>query len=147
MVPYRSAELPSVGTFRLVGIGLARRSLDLCDEVFFLCGWRWYPSRDAWQKPHEVAMALGLKADESIADLGAGTGYFSRRFARNAAKVWAVDIDPKLLEIAAKGKPANLEIVLGKADNPGLPAAAMDTVFICDVWHHIEGRVANLLNL
>ena len=121
--------------------------LDLCDEVFFLFGWRWYPSRDAWQKPHEVVMALSLKADESIADLGAGTGYFSRRFARHAGKVWAVDIDPKLLAIAAQGKPTNPEIVLGKADDPGLPAAAVDTIFICDVWHHIEGRAAYLVKL
>ena len=81
-----------------------------------------------------------------VIDYG-GCLYFSRRFARHAGKVWAVDIDPKLLEIAAKGKPAKLEIVLGKVDNPGLPAAAMDTIFICDVWHHIEGRVANLFNL
>jgi len=105
------------------------------------------PSRDAWQKPHDVVMALALKADESIADLGAGTGYFSRRFARHARKVWAVDIDPKLLEIAAKGKPANLEIVLGKTDDPMLPAGAVDTIFICDVWHHIEGRAAYLVKL
>ena len=105
------------------------------------------PSRDAWQKPHEVVMALGLKADESIADLGAGTGYFSRRFARHAGKVWAVDIDPKLLEIAGKGKPANLEIVLGKADDPMLPVGAVDTIFICDVWHHIEERAAYLVKL
>ncbi len=102
------------------------------------------PSRDAWQKPHEVVVALGLKADESIADLRAGAGYFSRRFARHAGKVWAVDIDPKLLEIAAKGKPGNLETVLGKPDDPMLPAGAVDTIFICDVSHHIDGRAAYL---
>ena len=81
-----------------------------------------------------------------VIDYG-GCLYFSRRFARQAGKVWAVDIDPKLLEIAAKGKPTNLEIVLGKADDPGLPAAAVDTIFICDVWHHIEGRAAYLVKL
>jgi predicted methyltransferase len=49
------------------------------------------PSRDAWQKPHEVIQALKIKPNEAIADIGAGSGYFTRRFARHAAKVYAVD--------------------------------------------------------
>lgn len=105
------------------------------------------PSRDAWQKPHDVIMALALKKTETIADIGAGTGYFSRRFARHAATVWAVDIDPKLLEIAGKGKPGNLQLVHAKLNDPSLPAGAVDTIFICDVWHHIDGRPAYLLKL
>src|SRR5689334_11577625 len=40
------------------------------------------PSRDAWQKPHEVIMALAIRPEEVIADLGAGSGYFARRFAK-----------------------------------------------------------------
>jgi arsenite methyltransferase len=105
------------------------------------------PSRDAWQKPHEVLMALDLKKSEAVADIGAGTGYFSRRFARHAGAVWAVDIDPKLLEIAGKNKPANLQLVHAKMDDPSLPAASVDTIFICDVWHHIDGRPAYLAKL
>ena len=105
------------------------------------------PSRDAWQKPHEVLMALALQKTEAIADIGAGTGYFSRRFARHADTVWAVDIDPKLLEIAGKNKPDNLKLVHAKADDPSLPAASIDTIFICDVWHHIDGRPAYLQKL
>lgn len=105
------------------------------------------PSRDAWQKPHEVIMALALKKTEAIADIGAGTGYFSRRFARHAGTVWAVDIDPKLLEIAEKNKPDNLKLVHAKMDDPSLPAGAVDTIFICDVWHHIDGRPAYLQKL
>jgi len=105
------------------------------------------PSRDAWQKPHEVIMALELKKTETIADIGAGTGYFSRRFARHAGTVWAVDIDPKLLEIAGKNKPENLKLVHAKMDDPSLPTGALDTIFICDVWHHIDGRSAYLLKL
>lgn len=97
------------------------------------------PSRDAWQKPHEVVMGLALRPDEVIADIGAGTGYFARRFARHAGTVWAVDIDPKLLEIIGKTKPANLRTVLGKADDPMLAAGSLDTAFLCDVLHHIEG--------
>ena len=100
------------------------------------------PQRDAWQLPHDVIMALELKPSEVVADIGAGTGYFSRRFAHHVKKVYAVDIDAKLLEIAKKDAPANVEIVLAAADDPKLPAAAVDTIFFCDVLHHIENRPA-----
>ena len=98
------------------------------------------PKRDAWQLPHEVVMALNLKADETIADIGAGTGYFARRFAHHAGKVYAVDIDAKLLEMAAKGAPPNLVTVLAAPDDPKLPGHSVDTIFFCDVLHHIENR-------
>jgi arsenite methyltransferase len=105
------------------------------------------PERDSWQKPHEVVMALALRPDEVVADIGAGTGYFSRRFARHAAKVFAVDIDAKVLAIAAEGAPANLITVLAAPDDPKLAPASVDTVFFCDVLHHIQNRVAYLTKL
>jgi len=100
------------------------------------------PSRDAWQLPHQVIMALAIRKDEAIADLGAGSGYFTRRLANHAAKVYAVDIDDKLLAMLKKTAPANVETVLATPDDPKLPAASVDTVFICDVLHHIENRPA-----
>lgn len=100
------------------------------------------PSRDKWQKPHEVVMALNLKSTEVVADIGAGTGYFARRFAHHAAKVYAVDIDEKLLAIAAKAGLPNLEIVHAAPDDPRLSPQSVDTVFFCDVLHHIENRPA-----
>ncbi|MBZ5593480.1 MAG: class I SAM-dependent methyltransferase [Acidobacteriia bacterium] len=100
------------------------------------------PSRDEWQKPHEVVMALELKPSEIVADIGAGTGYFARRFAQHAGKVYAVDIDEKLLAIAHAKAPANLETVLAAPDDPHLPQHSIDTVFFCDVLHHIENRPA-----
>ena len=100
------------------------------------------PSRDEWQKPHDVVMALNLKPTDTIADIGAGTGYFARRFAMHAGKVYAVDIDQKLLDIAAKDAPANLKTVLATADDPRLPDGSVDVIFFCDVLHHIENRAA-----
>ena len=100
------------------------------------------PSRDEWQKPHEVVMALDLKSTDVVADIGAGTGYFARRFAHHAAKVYAVDIDEKLLAIAGKDAPPNLTTVLAAPDDPRLPDHSVDTVFFCDVLHHIDNRAA-----
>jgi ubiquinone/menaquinone biosynthesis C-methylase UbiE len=100
------------------------------------------PGRDEWQKPHEVVMALRLKPADVVADIGAGTGYFARRFAMHAAKVYAVDIDAQLLEIAAKGAPGNLVTVVSKPGDPLLPRASVNVIFFCDVLHHIEDRPA-----
>ena len=98
------------------------------------------PGRDEWQKPHEVMMALKLKPTDVVADIGAGTGYFARRFAMHAAKVYAVDIDAGLLAIAAKSAPVNLVTIVSKADDPLLAPASVDVIFFCDVLHHLENR-------
>ena len=107
------------------------------------------PERDSWQKPEEVVRALGLKPGATIADVGAGTGYFTVRFARPVGpkgRVLAVDIDPKLLERvrqrSADVKLENVETVLAAADDPHLRAGSVDVIFICDVIHHIENRPA-----
>jgi arsenite methyltransferase len=105
------------------------------------------PSRDAWQKPHAVVMALDLKATDIVADIGAGTGYFARRFALHAGKVYAVDIDEKLLAIARSKGPSNLQTILAAPDDPRLPPNSVDTIFFCDVLHHIENRPAYYVKL
>jgi arsenite methyltransferase len=98
------------------------------------------PARDVWQMPDEVIVALALKKGQSIADIGAGSGYFARRFARYVDAVYAVDIDEKLLAIARNKVPENVKTILAAPDDPRLPASSVDTVFFCDVLHHIENR-------
>ncbi len=100
------------------------------------------PQRAEWQKPDQVVTALRLRPDEVIADIGAGTGYFARRFARHAGKVYAVDIDAALLERVRREAPPNLETVLAEPDDPKLPEAGVDTIFFCNVLHHIDNRPA-----
>ena len=103
------------------------------------------PERDAWQKPHQVIQALGLKPDAVVADVGAGTGYFAVRFANMvpAGKVYAVDVEPDMVrylaERAKKEKRPNLVAVRGEPGDPRLPEK-VDLVVLVDVYHHIEGR-------
>lgn len=104
------------------------------------------PARDEWQRPDEVIAALGLGADARVADLGAGTGYFAMRLARQVpdGKVYAVDIEPDMVryleERAGQEGVDNLIPVLGAADDAGLPEA-VDLILIVDTYHHIADRV------
>ncbi|HEY7237735.1 MAG TPA: class I SAM-dependent methyltransferase [Burkholderiales bacterium] len=103
------------------------------------------PERDAWQKPHDVIRALALKSDAAVADLGAGTGYFSARLANMFPKatVYAVDVEPDMVkylgERAKREGLANLKPVQSAAGDARLPAK-VDLVLLVDVYHHIENR-------
>ena len=103
------------------------------------------PARDAWQKPHETIQALGLAPDATVADLGAGTGYFSARLANmlKAGRVYAVDLEPDMVkylgERAKREGLPNLVPVQAAPDDPRLPAK-VDLVLLVDVYHHIDAR-------
>jgi len=105
------------------------------------------PERDRWQKPHEVIRALALPPDAVVADVGAGTGYFAVRLAHMTPKgrVFAVDIEPDMVkylaERARRENLRNLEAVLGRPDDPRLPAK-VDRVLVVDTYHHIDARSA-----
>jgi ubiquinone/menaquinone biosynthesis C-methylase UbiE len=109
------------------------------------------PERIAGLKIDKVLPILKLKPGDKVADIGAGTGAFSLPFARTVApsgKVYAVDIDPGLLDyIAEKAKKENLEniqTVKGEFSDPKLPTRDVDLAFFHDVLHHIENRQAYL---
>ncbi|MCC7079198.1 MAG: class I SAM-dependent methyltransferase [Burkholderiales bacterium] len=110
------------------------------------------PARDTWQKPHEVIRALALKPDAVIADVGAGTGYFSVRFAHAVPKgrVYAVDIEPAMVkhlaERAQRSGLKNVVAVQASADSPKLPQK-VDLVVLVDVYHHIGDRTRYLRGL
>src|SRR5260370_37866783 len=70
------------------------------------------PARDAWQKPQDAVTALDLKPEETIADIGAGTGYFARRFAPHAGKVYAMDLHAYMLTAGGQDCPPSLPILL-----------------------------------
>jgi len=112
------------------------------------------PDRVAGLKIPEIIARLNLRPGMVIADLGAGSGVFAREFARavgSTGKVYAIDIDKGLLDYLAdrarKEKQTNIQTVLGKLDDPAIPAKDVDIGFFHDVLHHIEARQAYLKNL
>ena len=109
------------------------------------------PERIAGLKIDKVLPLLKLKPGDKVADIGAGTGAFSLPLAVAVApsgKVYAVDIDPGLLDyIAQKAKKENVEniqTVKGEFSDPKLPTRDVDLGFFHDVLHHIENRQAYL---
>jgi ubiquinone/menaquinone biosynthesis C-methylase UbiE len=106
------------------------------------------PARDEWQKPQEVARALGLKAGMIVADLGAGTGYFLRHLSDAVDPggiVLAVDTEPEMArhlgERARKEKIDNVVPVLAVPEDPFLPNGRVDRILIVDTYHHIDDRL------
>jgi ubiquinone/menaquinone biosynthesis C-methylase UbiE len=103
------------------------------------------PARDAWQLPDRVVETLKLSPDASVADVGAGTGYFSVRLARSVPRgtVYAVDIEQSMLDYikkrAASSGLSNIVTVRASGTSPNLPKA-VDAVLIVDTYHHIPAR-------
>jgi ubiquinone/menaquinone biosynthesis C-methylase UbiE len=105
------------------------------------------PARDDWQMPARVIDALQLKPGMTVADIGAGTGYFSLRLAKSPAAptVYAVDIEKSMLEHiqqrAMHDGVKNVHTVQGAADSSNL-SQPVDLVLMVDTYHHIPNRVA-----
>ncbi len=103
--------------------------------------------RTKWQKPNEVISLMNIKNGNYIADIGAGTGYFTRRFARAVGingKAIGFDIEPSMVKYmkrdANKLGLKNYEAVLVNANSPNL-GRAFNIIFMCNTYHHITNRV------
>lgn len=112
------------------------------------------PSRDTWQKPHEVMGKLSIAPGSRVADLGAGGGYFTWHLAKAVGArgmVYAVDINPAALdmifkEMVARGTP-NVRPVRARPHDPRFPEP-VDLVFSCNTYHHLKiDRVAYFRSL
>ncbi len=109
------------------------------------------PERLLWLPPAEVVHALGIAPGESIADIGAGTGYFSLPMASQIGPrgiVYGVDAQDEMLvllrkRVSEQGS-ANIRLVRAEADHTGLPDASCDLVFMANVWHEFPDRPATL---
>ncbi len=155
----RIASLPAL--LLLLAAGLASAPLRAGDErrpapVISIRGAEWLEraGRDEEQRPDEVVRTMGLKNGDVVADLGAGTGYFTRRLAKavgTAGLVYAVDIQPEMLEIlkshVEKSGIRNVRSVLGTNDDPKLPPGSLDWILLVDVYHELQQPKATLVKM
>ena len=97
---------------------------------------------------------MGLRDGDVVADLGAGTGYFTRRLAKAVApsgRVYAVDIQPEMIDLlkrnVEKAGLTNVVPVLGTGDDPKLPTGALDWILLVDVYHELQQPKAMLARM
>lgn len=102
-------------------------------------------SREVYAARKEVVAACGIKGGDKVADIGAGTGIYTRMFAREVGAdgwVFAVDIAPRFIqhinETSDELGMRNITGVICREDSVSLPPESVDVVFICDTYHHFE---------
>ncbi len=108
-------------------------------------GWLDRADRDAVQQPEKVLDALHIQSGNTVADIGAGTGYFSLRLAKRVGpqgRVLATDIQPQMLAILKDNMRAaglsNIELVLCTPTDAKLPENSLDLALMVDVYHELE---------
>ena len=113
------------------------------------------PDREAWQKPDQVMDALHIAEGTTVADIGAGGGWFTTRLARRvgqSGRVYAVDVQQLMIQAIVRRMEreglTNVEPVLGDYDDPKLPANAQpEAVLMVDAFHELEYPVVMLRNI
>lgn len=106
--------------------------------------WLERPSRETTEHPQQLINTLNLKSTDVVADLGAGTGYFSFRIAPLVpeGKVLAVDIQPEMIDIIdflkKENKVTNVESILASVNNPNLSENTVDLALMVDAYHEFE---------
>jgi ubiquinone/menaquinone biosynthesis C-methylase UbiE len=107
--------------------------------------WLERSEREIEEMPETALDKIGIRQGMTVADVGAGIGYFTVRLGRRVGptgKVYAVDVQPEMLSMlkqrAAKAKLNNVVPVLGSESDPKLPPAAMDLILLVDVYHEFS---------
>lgn len=105
--------------------------------------------RDSEERPDSLLNLLEIPAGASVAEIGSGTGYFTWRLAEKVGpkgKVFAVDVQQKMLDLSAealkKHQLSNVQLILGGDNDPHLPAASLDLVFIANAYHEFADPAA-----
>ena len=104
--------------------------------------------RNRDQKPSQVIDALRVKPGMAVADLGSGSGYFTRRFVEAVTEtgmVYAIDIEPEMLAYTKESiihmhTAYTAEFILARPDSPKLPYESVDLLFVCNTIHHLDER-------
>ena len=138
-------ESPPDQAVQSIKPGINERFVDPSLDVSEWLGRFEIESREVYAARETVLKACGIKPGNCVADIGAGTGFYSRLFASavgSSGWVFAVDISPRFLEhINTKSREdhvSNLTGVLCSDRSVNLPTDTVDVVFICDTYHHFE---------
>jgi ubiquinone/menaquinone biosynthesis C-methylase UbiE len=103
------------------------------------------PERRRWLPEMDVIDRLGLRPEMTVADIGAGTGYFALPIARVVARVLAVDMQPEMLALLrSRIGELPIEIVHGEATKTTLKDASVDVALLANVWHELDDHGAAL---
>lgn len=112
------------------------------------------PDRDLWQRPDQIMDALAIADASVVADIGAGSGWFTIRLARRVGPrgiVYAEDVQKEMITAlqrrASREGFNNVQVKLGTNNDPRLPPSSLDAILMVDAYHEVEDRVTMLANL
>lgn len=141
----RAATTPAEAVEKPAKPGLNDRFLDPDLNVDEWLGRFEVESREVFANRDQVLKACSIEKGMRVADIGAGTGLYTKIFSGavgDSGWVYAVDISPKFLEHiterATAEKIKNVTAVLGRTDSIDLPPSSVDVVYVCDTYHHFE---------
>jgi ubiquinone/menaquinone biosynthesis C-methylase UbiE len=112
------------------------------------------PDRDLWQMPEQIMDALGVAEGTVVADVGAGSGWFTVRLARRVGPngiVYSQDVQPEMLAAISRRVQreglTNVWPIQGKGSDPRLPRNALDAIVLVGVYNEIADKITMLRNL
>ena len=140
-----NASYYQIGEASRDGIGKFYKGREISRVMGHLgAGWLERPRREGDERTDLLLQNLSLKATDHVADLGAGTGYFSFPMAvkLTSGKVLAVDIEPEMLKLIERRKIAdsvnNIDTVVANERSPNIPNASVDVVLLVDAYHEFS---------
>ena len=147
--PDKSKDAPRYETRKVHdpnGIGKFYMDREIAEVMGHLAaGWLERPEREKEEAPTKLMEALKIRPGDVVADVGAGSGYFTFRLADKVGakgKVLAVDIQEEMLDLIRKkmkaAKATNVEPVLGTIEDPKLPAEGVDLILLVDAYHEFD---------
>jgi precorrin-6B methylase 2 len=135
---YKPCETPSP-----FGIGTCYMGREIA-QIIGSSGTAWLdrPTREAEERPSKAIDALKFKPTDIVADIGAGTGYFSLRIAPKVAQVYSVELQPEFIDVLrshqADQQITNIEIIQGQLDRVDLPESSLDYAVMVDAYHEFS---------
>ncbi|MBD2703020.1 class I SAM-dependent methyltransferase [Spirosoma sp. BT702] len=144
-VPTDSSKVYRFGEASRDGIGKIYRGREIAQVMGHLgAAWLERPEREQEERTDLLLKALNLKPTDVVADIGAGTGFFSFQMAPEVpkGKVLAVDIQPEMITYLNEGKAkrniTNVTPILGTESDPKLPANSIDLAIMIDAYHEFS---------